>query len=83
MGKGAFPTKEMNEDFLNTVQSSLNNPNADLMIPGGWEYMQTLDKNIHLALIHKLTAEEALQKTADEWNEITERYGRTEQAKSL
>lgn len=81
VGKGAFPTKKMNEDFLNTVKSSLKNPNADLMIPGGWEYMQTLDKNIQLALIHKLTAEAALQKTADEWNEITAKYGRTKQSK--
>lgn len=81
IGKGAFPTKKMNEDFLNTVQASLKNPNADLMIPGGWEYMQALDQNIHLALIHKLTAEAALQKTADEWNAITEKYGRTKQSK--
>lgn len=80
VGKGAFPTKKMNEDFLNTVKASLSNPNADLMIPGSWEYMQTLDTNIHLALIHKLTPEAALRKTADEWNKITERYGRTEQS---
>lgn len=80
IGKGAFPTKKMNEDFLNTVKASLSNPNADLMIPGSWEYMQVLDTNIHLALIHKLTPEVALQKTADEWNKITERYGRTEQS---
>lgn len=80
VSKGPFPTKEMNEDYLNTVKLSLKNPNADLMISGGWEYMQILDQNIHLALIHKLTAEEALQKTADEWNEITENYGRKEQS---
>ena len=67
IGKGAFPSKEMSEDLLNTVERSLENPNADLMISGGWEYMQILDKNIYLALIHKLTPEEALQKTAAEW----------------
>ena len=50
------------------------------MIPGGWEYMQLLDKNIHLALIHKATPQEALQKTAQEWDLLTEKYGRTEQA---
>lgn len=79
--KGAFPTKAINEDFLNTVQASLQNPNADLMISGGWKYMQNLDNNIHLALIHKLTPKEALEKTATEWNEITEEYGRAEQTK--
>jgi len=78
--KGAFPTKEINEEFLNTVKSSLTNPNADLMIPGGWEYMQALDENIQKALIHNSSAEEALQQTAAEWNEITQRYGRSVQA---
>jgi multiple sugar transport system substrate-binding protein len=79
--KGAFPTKELNEHFLKTVQKSLEHPNADLMIPGGWDYMQALDKNIYLAFIHKLTAQDALLKTADEWNKITDRYGREQQAK--
>ncbi|WP_428911434.1 ABC transporter substrate-binding protein [Niallia sp. Krafla_26] len=81
IGKGAFPNKEMNEDLLNTVKRSLENPNADLMITGGWEYMQILDKNIYLAFIHKLTPEEALQKTANEWDTLTESYGRREQAR--
>lgn len=78
--KGAFPTKEIHEDFLNTVQASLHHTNADLMISGSWEYMQILDENIHLSLIHKLTPEQALHKTADEWEHITEKYGRTQQA---
>lgn len=77
--KGAFPSKEMNEDFLQTVQTSLENPNADMMIAGSWEYMQILDENIHLALIKKLTAKQALEKTAAEWQEITEKYGREKQ----
>jgi multiple sugar transport system substrate-binding protein len=79
-GKGAFPSVELNRDLMETVKQSLNNPNADIMIPGGWEYMQALDKNIYLALIHKLTADEALDKTVQDWNAITERYGRNEQA---
>ena len=79
-GKGAFPTAELNQHFLNTVKQSLEHPNADLMIPGGWDYMQALDNNIYLALIHKSTAETALQNTVDEWNKITDRYGRDQQA---
>ena len=81
IGKGAFPTKEMNEDLLNTVQRSLENPNADLMISGGWEYMQILDQNIYLALIHKLTPEEAITKNRRRMEYITESYGRSEQAR--
>ena len=69
----------MNNDFLDTVKLSLQNPNADLMISGGWEYMQILDQNIYLALIHKATPEEALQKTAKEWNLLTDQYGREDQ----
>lgn len=80
-GKGAFPTKELNQHFLETVKKSLEHPNADLMIPGSWEYMQSLDKNIGLAYLHKSTAKKALQDTAIEWNRITERYGRANQAK--
>ena len=83
IGKGAFPTKEMNNDFLDTVKLSLQNPNADLMISGGWEYMQILDRNIYLALIHKATPEEALQKTANEWNLLTDQYGREEQVQRI
>lgn len=78
--KGPFPTVAENRNFLDTVKKSLEYPNADLMIPGGWEYMQALDQNIYLAYIHKLTAKQALQKTADEWNKITDRYGRSKQA---
>ena len=78
--KVLFQPKEMNNDFLDTVKLSLQNPNADLMISGGWEYMQILDRNIYLALIHKATPEEALQKTANEWNLLTDQYGREKQA---
>jgi multiple sugar transport system substrate-binding protein len=80
VGKGAFPTEELSQDLLETVKQGINNPNADMMIPGGWEYMQILDQNIYLAYIHKLSAEEALQKTEEEWNDLTEQYGREQQA---
>lgn len=80
VSKGAFPTEELNKDLMETVKMAIQNPNADLMIPGGWEYMQILDQNIYLAFIHKLTAEEALAKTSEEWNDLTNQYGREKQA---
>lgn len=80
--KGPFPTVALNQNFLDTVKQSLKNTNADLMIPGGWDYMEAFDQNIYLAYIHKLTAQQALQKTANEWNQITDKYGRTQQAKA-
>lgn len=78
-GKGAFPTAELNQSYLQTLRESLNNTNADLMIPGSWDYMQSLDRHIALALMHKLSAAEALQQTAAEWEQITQRYGREQQ----
>lgn len=78
-GTGPFPSEEDNKHFLTTVKNSLINTNTDLIIPGSWEYMQSLDRNMGLALIKKVTPEEALQQTAQEWQAITEKYGREEQ----
>lgn len=80
-GKGAFPNEETHEKFLSVLKESLKNTTSDLMIPGGWEYMQILDQNIGLALINKISPEEALQNTAKEWDKLTESYGREEQKK--
>lgn len=78
-GKGAFPNEEIQENTLKVLDESLKHTTSDLMIPGGWEYMQILDKNIGLALINKVTPEVALNNTAKEWDELTETYGREEQ----
>lgn len=77
--KGPFPSVQVSKHFFSTLEDSLKNTNAELMIPGSWDYMQSIDRNMQLALLHKLTAEDALQKTATEWNEITEKYGRDSQ----
>lgn len=78
-GKGAFPNEETQESFLSVLEESLQNTTSDLMIPGGWEYMQILDKNIGLALLDKVSPEVALNTTAQEWNKLTETYGREKQ----
>lgn len=80
-GKGPFPSHTINKEFLQSVQESLKNTNTDLMIPGGWEYMQVLDKNIGLAMIKKISTVAALENTAAEWEKITDRYGRASQIK--
>ncbi|CCQ96867.1 hypothetical protein CULT_500032 [[Clostridium] ultunense Esp] len=41
--------------------------------------MQALDQNIGLALIHQISPQEALERTAARWEEITNRYGREHQ----
>lgn len=77
--KGPFPSVEISNDFFNTLEEGMKNMNAELMIPGSWNYMQSLDRNIGLALINKLTPEEALQRTVEEWETITNKYGRETQ----
>ncbi|WP_458414451.1 ABC transporter substrate-binding protein [Schinkia sp. CFF1] len=80
-GKGPFPNEAINQNFLDTVKESLKNPNVDLMIPGGWDYMQALDHYLYLAMIGKVTPEEALESTAVKWEELTDKYGREQQKK--
>ncbi|WP_235816541.1 extracellular solute-binding protein [Bacillus massilinigeriensis] len=77
--KGPFSSIEENKSLLNTLEKSLENTNADLIMPGCREYMQSLDNNIGLALIGNLSPEEALEKTAKEWEQITDQYGRENQ----
>lgn len=74
-GKGPFASEEENQHFLDTSYNSFINTNIDLIIPGSWDYMQSLDRNIGLALIGRLSPEEALQKTSQEWKTITAKYG--------
>lgn len=47
-----------------------------LRIPGTFEYWLSLDTNLSRAMIGELTPEEALQTTAEEWEQITDRFGR-------
>ena len=50
-------------------------------LPGDTEYIQALNRNLLLAGEGKLTAEEAMGKTAEEWETITEKYGREKQVR--
>ena len=68
-------------DYLDAIESSISDPNAvvDLRIPGAFEYFAALDTGISRALAGELTAQEALDGVADEWNAITDRLGRDSQ----
>jgi multiple sugar transport system substrate-binding protein len=52
-------------------------------LPGDAEYIQALNKNLLLAGKGKLTAKEAMEQTAQEWEAITEKYGREKQIRYL
>jgi multiple sugar transport system substrate-binding protein len=59
---------------------------ADIMLPylrinGTEEYWRALDQNLSETMIGRLKPKEALERTAREWDEITDRRGREEQLK--
>lgn len=59
---------------------------ADIMLPylrinGTEEYWRALDQNLSETMIGRLKPKEALERTAKEWDEITDRRGREEQLK--
>ena len=70
---------ESAEDYLDAVLQTINHPNAvlDLRISGSAEYLGgTLDVAIARALAGEVTAQEALDELAVQWDEISDRLGR-------
>ncbi|MCB0157223.1 MAG: ABC transporter substrate-binding protein, partial [Caldilineaceae bacterium] len=53
-----------------------------LRIPGAFEYWTALDINLSEAATGQMTAEDALNATADEFESITDRLGRDVQQAS-
>lgn len=49
-------------------------------VPGNNEYLQALNKNLWLASGNKISAREAMKRTAAQWEKITDKYGRKKQA---
>ncbi len=68
-------------DYLDAVQNTINHPNAvlDLRIRGSAEYLNVLDVEVSRALANEITAQQALDNVAAQWDEITDRLGREEQ----
>ncbi len=68
-------------DYLEAIEQTISHPNAvlDIRIPGSAEYLRALDQGIARALAGTLTAQQALDQVAEDWNFITDRYGRDEQ----
>lgn len=49
-------------------------------LPGDSEYIDALSRNLMLASERKLSPRQCMQKTAAEWEAVTEKYGRDKQA---
>ena len=69
------------EDYLGAVLDTINHPNAvlDLRIRGSAEYLSILDVEISRALAGEISAQEALDNVAAQWDEVTDRLGRDSQ----
>ena len=52
-----------------------------LRIPGTFEYWDILDKNLSATMSGQMTAKDALDKTAEAWQAVTDRIGRDSQLK--
>ena len=76
-------SEESAKKYLDVISKALNNKNfvADIRIPGADRYYSVLGKYIDKAIKKELSAKEALDKTAQEWNEITDSIGRNKQLK--
>jgi multiple sugar transport system substrate-binding protein len=51
-------------------------------IRGGFEYNTTLSRNLHATMLGTMSAEECMERTAEEWNDITDRIGREKQTEA-
>ncbi len=75
-------SEEAAQEYTQAIQDSLNDPNVvfDLRIPGIPDYKDALEIGVTKALVGEATAQEALDEVAAEWEAITDRLGREEQA---
>lgn len=78
--KAGFDAEEA-KLYTEMIKQSIDNPNMvyDLNIPYASEYFGILDNYIYLASQKKLSPQEALDKTAEEWEKLTDKIGRKQQ----
>ncbi len=67
------------KEAADALQFNIENSYPELLIRGGAEYMTRLDENVVAAYQGMKDPAQALKETADQWEEITERYGREKQ----
>ncbi|MEL7107044.1 MAG: extracellular solute-binding protein [Pseudomonadota bacterium] len=71
------------ENYLGAIKDSLNHPNmaSDFRIPGAQQYTGVvLDRELARYLAGEITVDQALENIEEGWEEITEDFGRDEQA---
>lgn len=76
-------SQEAAENYLSAIKESLNHPNmaSDFRIPGAQQYTGVvLDRELARFLAGEITVDQALANIEEGWEEITEDFGRDEQA---
>jgi len=76
-------SQEAAENYLSAIKDSLNHPNmaSDFRIPGAQQYTGVvLDREVARYLAGEISVEEALANIEEGWEEITDDFGRDEQA---
>ncbi|MEP5198720.1 MAG: ABC transporter substrate-binding protein, partial [Paracoccaceae bacterium] len=71
------------ENYLGAIKKSLNHPNmaSDFRIPGAQQYTGVvLDRELARYLADEITVEQALANIEEGWEEITDDFGREDQA---
>lgn len=77
-------SKESAENYLGAIKESLNHPNmaSDFRIPGAQQYTGVvLDRELARYLAGEVTVDQALENIEEGWEEITDDFGREDQAK--
>ncbi|MEM1428072.1 MAG: extracellular solute-binding protein [Pseudomonadota bacterium] len=76
-------SEEAAENYLSAIKESLNHPNmaSDFRIPGAQQYTGVvLDRELARYLAGEISVDEALENIEEGWEEITEDFGREDQA---
>ena len=74
-------TKEEADEYLAAQRGSLEAKNValDMRIPGYFSYTEVLEIELSKALAGEVTAQQALDSIAEQWNKLTDEFGRDTQ----
>ena len=69
------------EEYLDAQRDSLDAPNValDMRLPGYFSYTEVLEIELSKALAGEVSPKEALDTVAEEWNKLTDEFGRSAQ----
>jgi multiple sugar transport system substrate-binding protein len=75
----AFKVLTPSQEFLDAGAKVIQNGFPEMNMPGTGEYMDSLQGELHAFINGTGSAKDALDKAADRWQSVTDRYGRDKQ----